>query len=344
MNKNILIIGGAGFIGVNSAKYFLDKNCKVTIFDNFLRQGTRLNVDLLKKTYPQVKVIEGDIRYDFNKLKELAEENEVFLHLAAQVAVTTSVKAPREDFEINALGTFNVLEAARQSVKHPIILYSSTNKVYGGLESIEVVEGKERYDFKDLKKGVSESMCLDFHSPYGCSKGAADQYVHDYSRIYGLKTIVFRQSCIYGRHQFGVEDQGWVAWFLIAAIFGKPLTIYGNGKQVRDILFVDDLVRAYYLAIDNFDKTSGQVYNIGGGYENTISLLEFLDILKNELDFNLNYSFSDWRPGDQPIFVSDNSKIGKHINWKPEINPIEGIKQLVGWLKEHKEIIEKFYI
>lgn len=344
MYKNILIIGGAGFIGINSAKYFLDKNWEVTIFDNFSRQGTRLNVELLKKTYSQVKVVEGDIRYNFDKLKKLAEANDVFLHLAAQVAVTTSVKDPREDFEINALGTFNVLEAVRQSVKRPIVLYSSTNKVYGGLESMAVVEGTGRYDFKDLKKGVNEDVCLDFHSPYGCSKGAADQYVRDYSRIYDLKTIVFRQSCVYGRHQFGIEDQGWVAWFLIAAMFGKPFMIYGNGKQVRDILFVDNLIKAYDLAIENINKTSGQVYNIGGGYENAISLLEFLDILKNDIGFNLNYSFSDWRPGDQPIFVSDNGKIDKHIGWKPETNFIEGIKQTAGWLKENKEIIEKFYV
>lgn len=344
MGNSILITGGAGFIGINASKYFSDNGWQVTILDNFSRKGTRLNIELLKENYSKIKVVEGDTRYDLDSLKELVEKNDVCLHLAAQVAVTTSVINPREDFEINALGTFNVLEAVRQSVKKPIVIYSSTNKVYGGLEDEDVVEGEIRYDFKNLDKGVNEKKCLDFHSPYGCSKGTADQYVRDYSRIYNLRTVVLRQSCIYGQHQLGIEDQGWVAWFLIAGLFGKNVTIYGNGKQVRDLLYVDDLVRAYELVIKNIPKTSGQIYNVGGGYNNSLSLLQFLDIIKNEVGLELKYSFSDWRPGDQPIFISDNNKLLEHTGWKPSIDTVSGIKKLALWLKDNKEILKQFYV
>lgn len=341
---SILITGGAGFIGVNAAKYFLGKGWLVTIFDNFSRKGTNSNVRILQETFPNVQVVKGDVRYDLDELKDLAEKNDVVLHLAAQVAVTTSVKEPREDFEINALGTFNLLEAVRNSKRKPIVLYSSTNKVYGGLEQLKVEEGEVRYDFKNNILGVDEDTNLDFHSPYGCSKGTADQYVHDYSRLYGLKTVVFRQSCIYGPHQFGIEDQGWVAWFIIAGLFNKPVTIYGNGKQVRDVLFVDDLVKLYDVAINKIDIASGQIYNVGGGHDNSISLLEFLNILKNDCGVDMKYSFSDWRPGDQPIFVSDNSLASKELGWTPSTNVTNGIGKLIAWLKDNKKHVESFYV
>ncbi|MBU0766671.1 GDP-mannose 4,6-dehydratase [Patescibacteria group bacterium] len=342
--SRMLITGGAGFIGVNASEYFLKKGWEVVIFDNFSRDGTDINRKFLEDNFSDdLKIVIGDVRTDQDKLNELCEECDVVLHLAAQVAVTTSVIDPREDFEINAGGTFNVLEAVRQSSKKPILLYASTNKVYGGLDNVEVKEEENRYAFAGLLDGVSETQLLDFHSPYGCSKGAADQYVRDYSRLYNLKTVVLRQSCIYGPHQMGVEDQGWVAWFMIAALYGRPVTIYGNGKQVRDLLFVDDLIRCYDLCIGNIDKISGQVYNIGGGSQNTLSLLEFLKLLKYEMDMDINYSFGGVRPGDQPIFVSDNSKFGSATAWSANTDVSTGISKLLDWLKENKEVLNSIY-
>lgn len=342
--KKILITGGAGFIGSNIAKYYLDKKAKVIIIDNLSRKGSDLNLKWLK-TQGNFEFIKLDIRnYKalenlFKKLKNI----DVVFHQAAQVAVTTSVKNPREDLEINVLGTFNVLEALRHYLPKSILIYASTNKVYGALEDLKVVEKKTRYEFKDkkFKKGISEDYPLDFHSPYGCSKGAADQYVRDYARIYGLKTIVFRQSCIYGERQFGVEDQGWVAWFIIAALLNKKLTVYGNGKQVRDLLYIDDLINAYDLAIKNTKKTSGQIYNMGGGYKNTLSLLELIEILEKFLGRKIKYSFSKPRPGDQKIFIADISKAKKDFEWKPKINVYQGVNKLYNWVLSNLSEIEK---
>lgn len=331
----ILITGGAGFIGINTAAYFLQKGNEVFIYDNLSRKGSRINLAWIKKQYPKVRCIEGDIR-DFAKLKKEVEGKDVLFHFAGQVAVTTSIENPREDFEANALGTLNVLEAVRLSRSKPTIIDSSTNKVYGGLENIEVIEKKTRYEFKNLKHGVSEDMNLDFHSPYGCSKGAADQYVRDYARIYGLKTIVFRQSCIYGPHQFGIEDQGWVAWFLIAVHLNKPIVIYGNGKQVRDLLYIDDLLKAFDLAIKHIDKTKGQIYNIGGGLDNSISIwLEFKPLLEKLTGRKIKETFSSFRPGDQPIYISNVEKAKKDFNWEPEIGIEKGINRLYLWIKEN---------
>jgi len=339
----ILITGGAGFIGVNAARHFIKQGWGVTIFDNFSRRGTEVNLDHLKKDCPEVKVVRGDIRSDRALLLQGAEEHDVVLHLAAQVAVTTSVTDPRADFDINALGTFNVLEAVRMSNRQPMVLYASTNKVYGGLEHMPVVEGEKRYSFAGGIPGVTENSPLDFHSPYGCSKGAADQYVRDYARIYGLKTVVFRQSCIYGPHQWGIEDQGWVAWFMIAGLLGRPLTVYGNGKQVRDVLFVDDLISAYARAIEKIDSTSGQIYNIGGGTENTLSLLEFMALLKDQEQISLSYTSADWRPGDQSMFVSDSTKALNELGWQATVGPKEGVRKLGIWLREHEADLRQFY-
>ncbi|MDP6575605.1 MAG: SDR family NAD(P)-dependent oxidoreductase [Candidatus Peribacteraceae bacterium] len=343
-SKKMLITGGAGFIGVNSAKHFLNNGWEVVIFDNFSRQGTDINRKFLEDNYKErLQIVVGDIRTDQEELNKLCEECDIVLHLAAQVAVTTSVVDPREDFEINALGTFNVLEAVRQSSKKPAIIYASTNKVYGGLEDVEVAEGDIRYTFAGDMTGVSEAQLLDFHSPYGCSKGSADQYVRDYSRLYDLKTVVLRQSCIYGPHQMGVEDQGWVAWFMIAALYNKPVQIYGNGKQVRDVLYVDDLVNCYDACIKNMDKVSGEAYNIGGGKSNTMSLLEFMDLLNNEMQMPLHYTFSEVRPGDQPIFISDNSKFMEATGWNANTGVREGIVRLLEWLQESKDILSPMY-
>ena len=340
--KTYLITGGAGFIGTNAADYYLKNGHKVIVFDNLSRKGTDHNLTWLQEQHGEMlEFVKGDISKDFELLKETVVGVDVILHFAAQVAVTTSVIDPREDFEINALGSFNLLEAMRETKSEAVLIYASTNKVYGGMEDIEVVERGGRYQYKDLLSGVPENRLLDFHSPYGCSKGAADQYVRDYARIYGLKTVVFRQSCIYGYRQFGVEDQGWVAWFTIAAMLEKPLTIYGDGKQVRDVLFIEDLIRAYDMAIENIDKTAGEVYNIGGGPEYQLSLLELLNHLETFFDKKIPYKFDDWRPGDQPVFVCDVSKAEREFGWKPGISVAEGVKKLAAWIEDHKVMFEE---
>jgi len=263
------------------------------------------------------------------------------LHLAAQVAVTSSVNHPREDFEINAQGSFNILEAVREAKLDPIMLYSSTNKVYGNMEMFPVVDQGERYGYAALPEGNPEGTPLDLHSPYGCSKGAADQYFHDYHRIYGLRTVVFRQSCIYGTRQFGVEDQGWVAWFIIAAVMSRPITIYGDGKQVRDLLFVDDLVRGFWLAAQHIDQTQGQIYNIGGGIDKSMAVwTEFCPILEKLLGRSVPVAMGDWRPGDQKVYISNTSKAKADFGWQPEIGVEEGIERLYKWVASNRHLFD----
>ncbi|MCJ7715572.1 MAG: GDP-mannose 4,6-dehydratase [Anaerolineales bacterium] len=338
MSKCTLITGGAGFIGTNYAARLLTRGDQVVIFDNLSRPGTPGNIEWLRNTYGEdsFQLIVGDVR-DAEEIKTAVEPADLVLHLAAQVAVTTSVIDPRNDFEVNALGTLNVLEAARLSPNHPPVLYASTNKVYGNLEDVQVEEGETNYYFPDHPDGIPESQILDFHSPYGCSKGAGDQYVRDYHRIFDLPTVVFRQSCIYGPHQFGIEDQGWVAWFVIAAVTGRPITIYGDGKQVRDLLYVDDLLTAYDLAAEHIDKTAGQIYNIGGGSKNTLSIWkEFGPLLEKELGQTIPVSRQTWRPGDQRVFIADISKAKMDFDWKPEIDVETGIRMLFDWVRENQ--------
>ncbi|HCS40591.1 MAG TPA: CDP-paratose 2-epimerase [Anaerolineaceae bacterium] len=340
MSDLILITGGAGFIGSNYASRCISRGDKIIIFDNLSRAGSIRNLTWLEETYGKgsFEFIRGDIR-DGAAIQAAARNVNRILHLAAQVAVTTSVTDPRNDFEINSLGTFNTLEAARLSGNKPGFLFSSTNKVYGGMENVRVVEKESRYDYADLPEGASEEQLLDFHSPYGCSKGSGDQYVRDYARIYDLPTVVFRQSCIYGKRQFGVEDQGWVAWFVIAAITGRPISIYGDGKQVRDILFVEDLCNAYDAAFQRLPAIGGQVFNIGGGRNNTISIwMEFKPILEKLLGKKIETTRSDWRPGDQPVFISDIRKANNLLNWSPKVGAEEGISRLFTWVKENKDL------
>ncbi len=335
-----LITGGAGFIGTNLAKALLKQKASVTIFDNLSRRGTEINLKYLQRNFPKVKFIKGDLR-NYKSLLKAVKGMDVVYHLAGQVAVTTSVVNPREDFDINILGTFNVLEAVRSQKRKPILIFSSTNKVYGDLEGLKIVETKTNYKFRDFKKGVPETQNLDFHSPYGCSKGAADQYVRDYSRIYDIPTIVFRQSCIYGPHQFGIEDQGWIAWFVISGIFGKSISIYGNGKQTRDALYVDDLVKAYLLATKKIKKTRGQIYNLGGGYKNYLSVWGDFEPILKKMGFDMKIKYADWRPGDQKLFVSDNTKAFKDFGWKPTTNLNAGLKKMTEWIRENKTLIQK---
>lgn len=338
MTQNYLITGGAGFIGSNYVARLLSRGERVTIYDNLSRAGAPRNLEWLKQTFgaESFNVIVGDVR-DASLITESAKGADVIVHLAGQVAVTTSVINPRDDFESNAFGTFNVLEAARLSGRNPIFIYASTNKVYGGMEEVELFEEKTRWRYKNLVQGCPETQPLDFHSPYGNSKGCGDQYARDYARIYGLPTVVFRQSCIYGPRQFGIEDQGWVAWFIIAAVTGKPITIYGDGKQVRDILFVDDLLNAYDLAIEKIEIARGQVYNLGGGPENVMSIwAEFQPRLEKLLGKSLAVSRGDWRPGDQRVFYADIRKAEKELGWKPVINVEMGVQKLFEWVMENK--------
>ena len=338
--STMLITGGAGFIGVNAARYFADKGWRITVLDNLSRRGTEDNLRWLQD--------QADIRFERVDIRDQAAleaavksaRPDVLLHLAAQVAVTTSVTDPREDFEINALGTFNVLEAVRQHSPESFVINASTNKVYGKMEEVGTVERNGRYEYRDLPSGVAETQQLDFHSPYGCSKGAADQYTIDYARIYGIQSVTFRQSCIYGTRQFGIEDQGWVAWFTIAAVLGKQITIYGDGKQIRDVLHVDDLVRAYEAAIDHREAASGQAFNIGGGPANTLSLRELLAYLEQMLGIEIPLQWADWRPGDQPVFVCDLSKARERLGWQPQIAVQDGVGQLIHWVKDNERLFD----
>ena len=330
--ETILVTGGAGFVGSNLTDALLTDGHSVTVLDSLVRPGTERNLEWLHRRHPErLNFIEADIR-DAQAVTAAAAGSDVIYHLAAQVAVTTSVDDPRSDFEVNALGTFNVLEAARASGRSPVVVFTSTNKVYGGMEDVEVVRKETRYSYSDLPDGVPETRQLDFHSPYGCSKGAADQYVRDYARIYGLPTVVFRMSCIYGPRQFGNEDQGWLAHLMIAASSGKPISIYGDGLQVRDALFVDDLVRAFRLAVKDIGATAGQVYNIGGGPANTISVWsEFGPIVAELLGAQPEVEFHAWRPGDQQCYVSDISKAAAEFGWSPEVDLATGLQRLWAW-------------
>lgn len=340
MGKRYLVTGGAGFIGTNYVARLVERGEDVIVYDNLSREGTPRNITWLRKTYGEdsFQLAVEDVR-NASMLTSVAADVDVIVHLASQVAVTTSVENPREDFEINARGTFNVLEAARLSVKNPAVLYSSTNKVYGELEDVEVEEGPRRYRYQDLPHGVPETQPLDFHSPYGCSKGAGDQYVRDYHRMYDLPTVVFRQSCIYGPHQFGIEDQGWVAWFVIAAVTGRPITIYGDGKQVRDVLYVDDLLDAYDLALDKMDIAAGKIYNVGGGPQSSLSVWEeFGPLLESTLEEKIPVSREEWRPGDQRVFIADIRKAKRDLGWSPEIDPQTGIPRLIRWVKKNRNL------
>ena len=338
--KTILITGGAGFIGVNASRYFTQRGWRVAIVDNLSRRGTEDNLRW-RKGQTSIAFHKMDIRDPKASEDVIAQMRpDVVLHLAAQVAVTTSVTNPREDFDINALGTFNLLEAIRKHSPETFFINASTNKVYGRMEEVEIEERNGRYEYRDLARGVDEQQQLDFHSPYGCSKGVADQYSIDYSRIYDLDTVTFRQSCIYGTRQFGIEDQGWVAWFTIAAVLGKQITIYGDGKQIRDVLDVRDLCRAYEAAIEQREAARGQAFNIGGGPQNTMSLLELLEHLQADLKKNIPLEWDDWRPGDQPVFVCDVRKAQDLLGWQPEIPVKNGVTNLIQWVRHNEGLFE----
>ncbi len=340
--RSVLIFGGAGFIGSNWAHWLLENtDAKVHVFDNLSRQGVRFNLESLHKVAGRLKrltVTVGDIRDAAAVERAVRGTTEVY-QFAAQVAVTTSVTDPRTDFDINLRGTFNVLEGVRKAGHKPFFLFTSTNKVYGALDDYKIATSRTRHQFKDIA-GVSEERPLDFHSPYGCSKGAADQYVHDYARMYEIPTVVFRMSCIAGARQFGNEDQGWVAHFLYSAMRRNSIVIYGDGKQVRDVLCVDDLVRAFEAVRSHEKTTRGQVYNVGGGPENTISLLELLSEMEKMLDTKVPYMFDEPRPGDQLVYVTDYGKLKRDTGWKPQVSVRQTLVRIQEWWEQNRESME----
>jgi len=336
-DRPVLITGGSGFIGTNLAHRLLSSGRSVLILDNLSRRGVESNLRWLQETHgSRVQIEVADVRDPFIVTRCIERASQVF-HFAAQVAVTTSLVSPILDFDVNARGTLNLLEAIRSRRNPPPLVFTSTSKVYGGLDDVPLKLNRERYEPQDRKlaaSGISEARPLDFHSPYGCSKGAADQYVIDYARTFDIPAVVFRMSCIYGPHQFGNEDQGWVAHFLIRALENQPITLYGDGHQVRDILFVEDLVSAFLLAQEHMSEISGQAFNMGGGPANTISLVELIRLIGELHGEQPTLSFDEWRPGDQRYYVSDYSKFKQATGWEPKVGVREGVARLYQWLLE----------
>ena len=337
--RPVLITGGSGFVGTNLAHRLCSAGERVLVYDNLSRAGVEQNAAWLCETHGDlVQVENADVR-DGAALAAAVRSASAVYHLAAQVAVTSSLTGPIEDFEINARGTLNLLEAARGMSTPPPVIFTSTNKVYGHLDDVELRLNGSRYEPVDehvRRLGISEAQPLDFYSPYGCSKGAADQYMVDYARTFGVPGVVFRMSCIYGPHQFGTEDQGWVAHFLIQAMNRRPITLYGDGKQVRDILFVEDLIDALLLARKEIRTLCGQVFNLGGGPANTTSLLEILTSIAELEGTEPVVSWGNWRPGDQRYYVSNCAKFQSATGWRPKVSMQEGVQRLHAWLREFR--------
>jgi CDP-paratose 2-epimerase len=333
--RPVLVVGGAGFIGSNLAERLASESSHVLIFDSLSRPGVERNLWRLKTRFPRlISAVVADVR-DEAAIGEAVNDAEGVFHFAAQVAVTTSLDEPISDFDINARGTVNVLEAIRRCKVPRPLLYASTNKVYGNLADIAVELKGEAYapiDPELARHGVAEDRPLQFYTPYGCSKGAADQYVLDYARTYGVPAAVFRMSCIYGPHQFGTEDQGWVAHFLLSAMAGEPITIYGDGCQVRDILYVDDAVSAYLAAYRRIGEVTGQAFNLGGGPDNAVSLRQVLAAIEEMIDRPVKVTYADWRPGDQRCYVSDTRRVRSQLDLPVPLPWRTGLAQLADWL------------
>lgn len=329
-----LITGGAGFVGTNVADRLLSDGERVVVLDDLSRPGVERNLQWLRTTHPdRLQVVQGDIR-DPDAVRRAARDADRVFHFAAQVAVTTSVDEPVHDYSVNLGGTVTLLEELRRRSDPPPLLFTSTNKVYGKLAGLQVERVDGRYEPADpevREQGIGEHWPLQFASPYGCSKGGADQYVLDYAETYGMPNVVFRMSCIYGPHQCGNEDQGWVAHFLMQAHDGQPITLYGDGRQVRDVLYVDDLVDAMLLATSRVDRLAGRAFNMGGGPASTVSLLELLDLI-GRLGDEPEVRFGDWRVGDQRYYVSDTRRFAEATGWAPKVAPDEGVKLLHEWL------------
>lgn len=336
----LLITGGCGFLGSNLAAHALENGIELCVFDNLYRPGSLDNLAWLRQK-GDFEFVHGDIRNynDVTRTVKNFKPDQIF-HLAGQVAMTTSIADPRMDFEVNAMGTHNLLEAVRLYVPEAGVIYSSTNKVYGDLEQFTYRETETRYECIEAPEGFDENVQLNFHSPYGCSKGAADQYMLDYARIFGLKTVVFRHSSMYGGRQFATYDQGWIGWFCQKAVeakrgIRKPFTISGNGKQVRDVLHADDMISLYFSAAGKLNKLSGKVFNIGGGFDNSLSLLELFESLEEFAEMNLVYEKAPVRESDQKVFVSNLKRISYELDWEPEVNYRVGIKRMLDWIMQN---------
>ncbi|MCL4794104.1 MAG: GDP-mannose 4,6-dehydratase [Bryobacteraceae bacterium] len=330
----VFITGGAGFIGSNLAARLLNKGFEVRILDDLSRPGSERNLNWLRTLGGNLRFEQADIN-DTDVLSGLALGAARVYHLAGQVAVTASVADPVGDFRANAQGTLSLLEAVRAQAPGAVFLYASSNKVYGSLAAARVELHEGRYRLAEYPLGIPETFPLDFHSPYGCSKGAGDQYVRDYHRIYGLRTIVFRQSCVYGPRQFGVSDQGWLAWFVMAALRGEPVQICGDGRQVRDVLYIDDLLDAYDTAAARADRCAGEVFNVGGGPAHTLAIWEDVaPMLEGLAGRRPEARFTAWRPGDQRIYVSDTRKIQAALDWRPRVSAAEGLARMAAWVRE----------
>lgn len=340
----ILVTGGAGLVGSHTAEYYAKKGAEVIAFDNLMRsklfgsdkKTVEYSWDYLQK-YKNITRVVGDVRSEEDVMKVVPGQD-VVIHTAAQPGVPSSARMPKEDFSINAYGTLNVLECLRQKSPAATFIYCSTNKVYGeNVDQYALEEQDTRYTYRDIKS-INETLTIDHtgHTPYGASKYVGDLYTQEYARIFGMRTAIFRMSCIYGTRQFGFEDQGWVAWFVIASFLNQPITIYGNGKQVRDLLYVSDLIEAYDAFIKS-DLRHG-VFNIGGGSTNTISLLEFLDFLQQERQVKLKISLSEWRPSDQKVYISSINKVTEKLNWRPKVSITEGVRRLIKWAEQNQSL------
>lgn len=348
--NRVLVTGGAGFVGSHVAEYYATRGRQVTVLDDFSRASTlaataagrdttAYNHNYLRENYPDIDFVEADVR-NSDRIEAVVEGHDAIVHLAGQVAVTASLDDPRMDFEVNAEGTFNVLEAARKAESDPTVVFASTNKVYGGnVNEIPVREEETRYWYDDpeYERGIPESLSIDGceHTPYGTSKLAGDLYVQDYAARHEVDAAAFRMSCIYGPRQFGIEDQGWIAHFAISTLEDEPLTVYGDGKQVRDALYVTDLVEAYDAFLSD-PAGKPAVYNMGGGPTNTTSLLELLDLLNDQTGERTAVDFDDWREGDQKVYVSDVSRARTHLNWEPEVDPETGMARFLDWYVEQR--------
>ncbi|MBV8207213.1 MAG: GDP-mannose 4,6-dehydratase [Acidobacteria bacterium] len=343
--RSVLIFGGAGFIGSNLAHHLLEStDAKVHVFDNLSRPGVRHNLQALQRAARnpgRLQITVADVR-DAAKVERAVRFATEIYHFAAQVAVTTSIDDPGLDFDVNLRGTFNILEAARRSGRRPFMLFTSTNKVYGELAGHHIVEGETRYSFAGTS-GITEAQPLDFHSPYGCSKGAADQYVRDYARVYRLPTVVFRMSCIAGPRQFGNEDQGWVAHFLYSALENQPLVLYGDGRQVRDVLCVEDLLRAFEAVRRNVAVSAGEIYNVGGGVENSVSLIELIAMVEKLTGRPMEYAREDYRRGDQRIYITDYSRLARHTGWRAEVSVPATLEKIYSWWRRNRESLAAMF-
>ncbi len=338
MAEKVLITGGAGFVGSNIADRLLSSGRDVVILDDLSRKGVRHNLEWLKGRHGKnLEYVEGDVS---RTIEVKHTDVDTIYHLAAQVAVTTSMEMPVRDFEVNGRGTLNVLEFARKLKSDPVMIYTSTNKVYGGLASVPVTGKKTRYEYRSMKRGVDEKMPLNPCTPYGCSKAVGDVYIQDYYKSYGLKTVTFRMSCIYGPRQFGTVDQGWIAHIITSVLLGRSITVYGDGKQVRDILFVSDLANAFALATEKIGKTKGRVYNMGGGAKNTVSVIELLSFLEKLGKEKIPFSFGEWRPSDQKAFYCDTGRAKRDFGWQPAVKKEDGIRMLHEWISGNLRLFQ----